>query len=318
MPQPSIIAVGELLVEFVSHQTNCGLLSLAEYSGPYPSGAPAICIDQAARVGASTHIYGAVGNDNFGKVLIERLQSNGVATEGIDCIADKTTGVAFVSYFEDGRRTFVFHLNNTAADTVQTNKISLPDGPLIMHFSGSSLGNPILRAAIEHTATEVLNRDGKISCDPNVRPELMNNPDIKHVLTNLIEKSSFLFPSSDDLAFLFPDLNEDNAIKKLRNSGVETIVLTRGELGSTIFSNELDPINLGGHAVDEIDPTGAGDCYCGTFLAMIASGRSIEMSGQYANAAGAIAVTKRGPMEGNSNLETIEAFIKSNPINRSA
>ena len=65
--------------------------------------------------------------------------------------------------------------------------------------------------------------------------------------------------------------------------------------------------------MEEVDPTGAGDCYCGTFLAMIAKGESIEASGRYANAAGALAVTKRGPMEGNSSLQTIEAFIKDNP-----
>jgi len=53
MTKPTIIAVGELLVEFVSHNKGCGLKALSEYSGPYPSGAPAICIDQAARMGAA-------------------------------------------------------------------------------------------------------------------------------------------------------------------------------------------------------------------------------------------------------------------------
>jgi len=51
---------------------------------------------------------------------------------------------------------------------------------------------------------------------------------------------------------------------------------------------------------------------------LIAQGKSIETCGRYANAAGAIAVTKRGPMEGNSNLETIEAFMKNNPAQAAA
>jgi len=318
MPQPTIIAVGELLVEFVSHQKGCELRALADYSGPYPSGAPAICIDQAARLGAATQIFGAVGADNFGNALIDRLRSNGVETSGIASLKHKTTGVAFVSYFEDGTRTFIFHLNNTAADAIQSDSIDLPQGPLIMHFSGSSLGNPNLRAAIEHAATEVLNRGGQISCDPNARPELMSDPEVKTVLTNLLAKSSYLFPSSVDLEFLYPSHSEDEAIAKLLKSGIETIALTRGELGSIIFSKNSNPVNLGGHVVEEIDPTGAGDCFCGTFLAMMAKGQSIEISGQYANAAGAIAVTKRGPMEGNSNLNTIKAFIKNNPARPAA
>jgi len=313
MTHPTIIAVGELLVEFVSHQKGCDLKALAEYSGPYPSGAPAICIDQAARVGAAAQIFGGVGADNFGAALVERLQTNGVETSGISKIADKTTGVAFVSYFEDGSRTFVFHLNNTAADTIEHNAFTLPQGPTIMHISGSSLGNPELRAAIEHTASAVIQNGGQISCDPNARPELMSDAEVKSVLTGLIAKSSYLFPSDVDLEFLYPGHSEEQAIVKLRDLGVETIALTRGSQGSTIFTDDNSLLNLSGHPVDEVDPTGAGDCYCGTFLAMIARGESIENCGRYANAAGAIAVTRRGPMEGNSNLDAIETFMKNNP-----
>jgi len=313
MTQPTIIAVGELLVEFVSHQKGCDLKSLAEYSGPYPSGAPAICIDQAARVGAAAQIFGAVGADNFGAALIERLKTNGVETSGINEVESKTTGVAFVSYFEDGNRTFIFHLNNTAADAIEKNAFTLPQGPTIMHISGSSLGNPLLRNAIEHAASTVIQNGGQISCDPNARPELMSNASVKTILTGLIEKSSYLFPSDSDLQFLYPEYSEEQAIAKLLDLGVETIALTRGEQGSIIFSKDSSPLQLNGHSVDEVDPTGAGDCFCGTFLAMIARGESIENCGRYANAAGAIAVTRRGPMEGNSNLDTIETFMKSNP-----
>ncbi len=313
MTNPTIIAVGELLVEFVSHHKGCELRALSEYSGPYPSGAPAICIDQAARVGATAQIFGSVGADNFGVALIERLRSNGVKTSGIREIDNKPTGVAFVSYFEDGSRTFIFHLNNTAADSVEPNSFTQPNEPVIMHISGSSLGNPQLRETIEKAATSVIEHGGQLSCDPNARPELMSDGQVKSVLTSLIAKSSYLFPSDSDLKFLYPDCSEEEAIAKLLDLGVETIALTRGEKGSIIYGKDNAPLHLGGHAVDEVDPTGAGDCFCGTFLAMIAQGRSIKTSGQYANAAGAIAVTRRGPMEGNSDLPTIENFMKNNP-----
>lgn len=313
MTHPVIIAVGELLVEFVSHHKGCELKALSEYSGPYPSGAPAICIDQAARLGAATALYGGVGADNFGAALIERLNTNGVDTSGIEQLENKTTGVAFVSYFEDGSRTFIFHLNNTAADAIDQSAVTLPQGPQIMHISGSSLGNPLLRTAIESSAESVLKSGGQLSCDPNARPELMKDAEVNSVLTGLIAKSSYLFPSDSDLEFLYPGCSQEQAIEKLLDTGVETIALTRGEQGSTIYTADNSPLHLNGHAVVEVDPTGAGDCYCGTFLALTARGESVETSGRYANAAGAIAVTRRGPMEGNSDLKTIEAFMKTNP-----
>jgi len=313
MTYPTIIAVGELLVEFVSHSKGCELRELSEYSGPYPSGAPAICIDQAAKVGAATQLFGSVGADNFGSALVDRLREDGVETSGVSRIGDKSTGVAFVSYYEDGSRTFIFHLNDTAADAIDATRFSLPKGSVIMHVSGSSLGNPSLRAAIEQTADLVLEHGGRISCDPNARPELMSDAEVKSVLSKLIEKSSYLFPSDSDLEFLYPECSAEQAVAKLLELGVDTIALTRGEEGSIVFNKGSEPLSFTGHAVEEVDPTGAGDCFCGTFLAMLAQGESIETCARYANAAGAIAVTKRGPMEGNSDRKTIDAFMKDNP-----
>lgn len=310
MKDSTIISVGELLVEFVSHQKGCELKQLSEYSGPYPSGAPAICIDQVARMGASSSIIGSIGDDNFGNALIERLDSNGVNTTGVQKHSDKTTGVAFVSYFEDGNRTFIFHLHNTAADSININDVSIPAGPVILHVSGSSLGNPLLRAAIESAADAVLKQGGQISCDPNARAELMKDEQAGAALIKLVKKSHYLFPSDADLEFLFPGKSEDEALRELLSYAAETVVMTQGENGCTIL-NKGQTIQLPGYRVDELDPTGAGDCFCGTFLAMAALDSSIEMCGKYANAAGAIAVTKRGPMEGNSDKASIEHFMQT-------
>jgi len=56
----TIVTIGEILVEFVSHRRNCALEQISDYSGPYPSGAPAIFLDQAARMGAVTQMIGGV------------------------------------------------------------------------------------------------------------------------------------------------------------------------------------------------------------------------------------------------------------------
>jgi len=312
MAVPTIISVGELLVEFVSHNKGCELRQLSEYSGPYPSGAPAICIDQAARLGASTQIFGALGQDSFGDALVERLRSHKVDTSGVLRLADKTTGVAFVSYFDDGSRTFIFHLNNTAADSISTAHFNLPEGPTIFHISGSSLGNQYLRAAIETVATQVLEQGGKLSCDPNARVELMDNEEAKSALNSIIDKCDYLFPSEADIPYLSPGKSESEAIDALLDRGIGTVVLTKGESGCSIYQKE-NTIHIPGYDVTELDPTGAGDCFCGTYLAMLTLGESAENCGQFANAAGAIAVTRRGPMEGNSDLVTIKQFMDDNP-----
>lgn len=73
-----ILTVGELLVEFVASTRGTRHRSAIAYMGPFPSGAPAIFIDQAARLGADTAMIGAVGEDPFGDVLMSRLKQDGV------------------------------------------------------------------------------------------------------------------------------------------------------------------------------------------------------------------------------------------------
>ncbi|WP_068307312.1 carbohydrate kinase family protein [Aliiruegeria sabulilitoris] len=305
---PTIISAGELLVEFVSHRKGCGLEAVSEYSGPYPSGAPAIFIDQAARMGAATGFYGTVGDDGFGRSLVARLREDGVDTSGISTDPDRTTGTAFVSYYEDGSRTFIFHLKDTAAEAISFSAEDLPDGELILHVSAASLGTPKLRNVIVQAVEAVLARGGRISCDPNARPELMRDDAARQALQDIVEQSWCLMPSTSDLGYLFPGLDEAAAVEKMLSAKAEIIALKRGAEGATLIS-QGQRFDISPHKVEELDPTGAGDGFCGTFVGLLAQGVSLEEAGRRANAAGAIAVTRRGPMEGNSSPEEIDAFL---------
>ena len=305
---PTIATVGELLVEFVSHKQNCGLRQISEYSGPYPSGAPAIFLDQAARMGAQTEMIGGVGDDGFGQSVLSRLNSDGVGTKGVTVNTDHTTGVAFVSYYDDGSRDFIFHMEDTASDHFAVPETLLDPANTILHVSAASLGNARMRDMILATLRRVDAAGGQISCDPNARPELMRDDAVRGALAETMERSTYLMPSTSDLSFLFPDLSEEDAVENLLNSKAEVIVIKRGAAGATVVSGD-ERHDFAGHAVEEIDPTGAGDCFGGTFISLLAQGATLLDAGTKANAAGALAVTRRGPMEGNSIPSELAAFL---------
>ncbi len=306
--KPIITTAGEILVEFISHQKNCGLRKVAPYSGPYPSGAPAIFLDQAARMGVPTRLFGGIGDDGFGTSVLTRLQSDGVDTSGVAISSTLATGVAFVSYYDDGRRDFIFHLTGTAADHVQVPDV-LPDADRTwLHVSAASLGNAALRAAITALVGQVDAAGGRITCDPNARPELMRDPAASEALRDVMARSHVLLPSTSDLEFLFPGLPEAEAVDQMLATKAEIVVLKRGAQGATVI-HRGQRLDLTGHNVTEVDPTGAGDCFCGTFVALLAQGVPLAEASHRANAAGAIAVTRRGPMEGNSSPAEIDAFL---------
>src|SRR5262245_33787848 len=107
-----VVAIGEILVEIMATKVGQSFLEPGLFAGPYPSGAPAIFADQAARVGASTALISCVGPDAFGTLNINRLRASGVDIAAIREVADTTTGSAFVTYRQDGGRDFIFNIAN--------------------------------------------------------------------------------------------------------------------------------------------------------------------------------------------------------------
>ncbi len=62
--------------------------------------------------------------------------------------------------------------------------------------------------------------------------------------------------------------------------------------------------------VEEIDPTGAGDCFGATFVTCRKMGKTPAEAMRYAVASGAKAVLKKGPMEGTATFAELDAFLK--------
>lgn len=78
-----IVTIGEIVVEIMAETQGIGFLEPMALKGPYPSGAPAIFIDQAAKLGVDCGVISAVGHDDFGTLNVERLKHDGVDISAI-------------------------------------------------------------------------------------------------------------------------------------------------------------------------------------------------------------------------------------------
>jgi hypothetical protein len=113
-----IVVAGEILVEIMADTTGDGFRAPIALTGPYPSGAPAIFIDQVARLGQPCGIISMVGDDDFGRLNTDRLAADGVDVSAIGIDPDRPTGSAFVRYRADGSRDFVFNIRHSACGTL--------------------------------------------------------------------------------------------------------------------------------------------------------------------------------------------------------
>ena len=307
-----IITVGEILVEIMATQTGQRFDAAGSLVGPFASGAPAICIDQAARMGASCAIIAKVGDDAFGRLCINRLSADGVDISGIVTDNRYTTGTAFVTYLSDGSRSFIFHFAESAAGYLTEADIreSLIRESRFLHVMGCSLsaGTRLRNTVI--SAVRMAKRHGiKISFDPNIRPELLSDQKVGDIFQEVLANTDVLLSGESELMALTGSHDMEKTLRMLKSGGMTMIVLKNGKKGIRVITGDDDFFEPS-FVVEEIDATGAGDCFDGAFLACLLEGMPPREAVHVANAAGALSVTKKGPMEGAHFKREVLAFLK--------
>lgn len=308
-----IISIGEALVEVMRTERDCPLDRPGGLTGPYPSGAPAIFASAAARLGASVGFVGTVGDDAFGDCVQRRLLADGIDGRGLRRVRDRLTGIAFVAYASSGERTFVFTVPQSAAVLVESSQ--MPPGYLdearYLHVMGSALSmSDGLRETIYAAAAHVHAQGGTISLDPNLRAELMPLERIRGVCEPILQLASLVMPSGQELVTLSGAANPAEGARALLARGVRLVALKQGEAGSTLYTAD-ETLVLPAYRVSEVDPTGAGDCYDAALLVALDEGWPLERAGLFANAVGALATTRMGPMEGTFSRSEVLAFMAS-------
>lgn len=305
-----VFTIGEILVEIMADQKGQQFDQTGVWNGPYPSGAPAIFIDQVTRFGVPCGIISCVGKDGFGDININRLAADGVDIRGISVLPLETTGSAFVTYHESGDRDFIFNIKNAACGKLSASHV---DNALLQdcthfHIMGSSLFSFHMVNAVKKAVMLVKENGGTISFDPNIRKEMLDIPEMRDALHFVLELTDIYMPSEGEVLLLSPHSTPGRAIAGFLEDGVKEVIVKRGSKGASFWS-ATEQFHVDSYPVEEIDPTGAGDCFGGAYIACRQLGYDVRQALQYANACGALAVTRRGPMEGTSMFAEITDFI---------
>lgn len=304
--------MGEMLVEIMRPEPGTDLSVEGDFRGPFPSGAPAIFIDTVARLGHSAGIIGGVGNDGFGDTLLNRLLRDRVDCRFVNRSERLSTGVAFVTYLENGDRTFIFHMGNSAAVEAVCPDVRELGAVDYLHVMGCSLmSNPVFAQEILKLMDGVCKAGGKISFDPNIRVELLKDESVFEVVKSVLTHASVFLPGETELLMISGKETLQDAVEAcFENPILEVLALKRGSRGCTVYTRN-QVYSMEAYHVEAVDATGAGDCFDAAFLCGLLKQRSVEDAMKMAAAAGALNTAAFGPMEGNISPESIRRMIEA-------
>lgn len=155
----------------------------------------------------------------------------------------------------------------------------------------------------------------KISFDPNIRPELLKDPEAMELVSAILEQTSIFMPGKSELKLLSGCDDIDAAVEQLfrTKKNLEILVLKNGSKGCAVYTRQ-SRFAMGVCPIEAVDATGAGDSFDGAFLCGLLDGKSLEDAARMATAAAALNTCAFGPMEGNISPETVAGMIAAHPL----
>lgn len=310
MPGNEIMSIGELIVEIMRKEVDVPLSVAGDFVGPFPSGAPAIFADQAVRLGHSVGFIGSCGADDFGDCLVSRFEADGLDASTVRRVEGIATGVAFVTYFSNGDRRFLFHIANSAAGHLPEPTGEMFEGTKWLHICGSTLSaGEDMRQKCYRACELAVAAGAKVSFDPNLRPELLGGEEpLRRVCKPVMDVAALVLPSSSEAEILSGVSGADNACRALLAGAAEVVALKQGSAGCKVYCADGE-FEVPAFPVEAVDPTGAGDCFDAGFVVGLLEGKHPQEAGKLANACGALGATRKGPMEGALPLAEVQRFM---------
>ena len=265
-----LLTIGEMLIDLT--QTGVSAQGIPQYTA-FPGGAPANVAVAAAKLGAKTAFIGKVGNDAFGRLLLDTVRQNGVNADGMVVSDTANTTLAVVSLQESGERSFAFYRKGFADTLLSEDEIddNMLKNTRILHFGSVSLTDEPSRSATLSAARRAKEYGAAVTYDSNYRASLWEDEATAvQKMKEPLGMADILKISDEELPLLTGTDDCEAGTKQLADTyGIPLILLTLGAKGAYYRFGDITG-HCDGVKVKVADTNGAGDTFFGAFLSAMA------------------------------------------------
>ena len=303
-----VAAVGILVADVMAPITEMpgrGELSRVESITAHNGGNAMTAALNLCKMGVDSRMIGKVGDDIFGKFLVERLIAGGVSADGVKVDKEVQTSVSVV-LLDKGERSFLHCVGANATFCYDDVDFSVIEDSDLVFVTGSFLMDTFdgeqtvrfLKKCKEMGKTTLLD----VCFDARGRWGEIINPALPYIdffMPSIDEAKEIAKTNGtpDEIADVFCSLGAKNIVIKLGSRG-SYLRLCGEKKGKTFPPVKVDRV---------VDTTGAGDSFCSGFIAAYARGLEPEECMKIANAVGALCVTEKGATTG---IKTFNETIK--------
>ncbi|MER2258004.1 MAG: ribokinase [Priestia megaterium] len=264
---------------------------LGESFKTVPGGKGANQAVAAARLGADVSMIGCVGEDHYGKAILENFKSNGVSVKNVKPVTDLDSGTAHIILAEGDNSIVVVKGANDyiTPDYVEKAKEKIKDADIVL------IQQEIPEETVEYVAQ---------LCQELKVPLLLNPAPARPLKAEVIEQVSYITPNEHEAELLFEGKEKEEVLKQYPNK----LFITEGKQGVRYFNGEKEVV-VPSYQVETVDTTGAGDTFNAALAVALAEGMGFEKGIQFANRAASLSVTKFGAQGGMPTRKEVEESL---------
>lgn len=257
-----------------------------------------------SKLGMKTEMIGMVGKDSQGEKLIQNLNKYGIISDNV-IKSDELTGRAIITVDRKGDNNIIVIPGSNFKITkehIQDKQDVIASSDVVI------LQNEIPADTVEFSLLKAKEL-GKIT--------IFNPAPARKLSEKVFKNTDYLILNETEMEEIFEikfndeEYTEKISIKK-KEYGIKNIILTLGDKGSILFSEDNNIKKYDVYKVKAVDTTAAGDSFIGAFTMKICEIGNPDEAIKYATAVSAIVVTRQGAQDSIPTREEIEKFIEEN------
>ena len=306
-----VITIGRCSVDLYGQQIGSRLEDIQSFARSV-GGCPANIAIGCARLGLKAGIVTRVGDEQMGRFVREQMTREGVSLDGIVTDPERLTALVLLAVENDKTFPLLFYRENCADMALSETEIDpafIASAKSVLvtgtHFSQEHT------SAAQHKAIAIARQSGnKVVFDIDYRPNLwglaghgageeryIRSERVSTQLRAILPQCDLIVGTEEEIHIAGGEENTLQALNAIRKVSAATIVLKRGPMGSVVFPDAIpsrleDGIVGRGFPIEVYNVLGAGDAFLAGFLRGWLKGETFETSATWANACGAIAVSR--------------------------
>lgn len=308
-----LICLGRVAVDLYAQQIGSRLEDVSSFA-KYLGGSSGNVAYGTAVQGVKSSMLARVGDEHMGRFLREELQRVGVDTSHLITDKERLTALVILGIKDQDTFPLIFYRENCADMAISAEDFdeSYIASAKALAITGTHLSHPKTRQAVL-TALEYAGRNGtKRLLDIDYRPVLwgltslgdgetrfIDSEAVTKSLQDVLHHFDVLVGTEEEFHIAGGSTDTLTALKNVRKVSQATLVCKRGALGCSVFEgaipDDLDGgLNVYGVRVEVLNVLGAGDAFMSGLLRGYINGESWEQCCRYANACGALVVSRHG------------------------